>query len=566
MTFLQRVFLTILFSLSLQTVWAQPRSEESFVSPLDIPLVLSGTFGELRSGHFHAGIDLKTQGREGLPVHAIADGTVTRIKVSLSGYGKALYVAHPNGKTSVYAHLSRFADPIEAYVKEQQYLKQTYEIQLFPEFGKLTVEQGKAIAYSGNTGGSSGPHLHFEIRNSVTERPQNPMEYDLPIKDSNPPEILSAFVYPIGQNASANGSFRRSQIDMYHESNYNFVADTVEALGRVGFGFVGFDRQDLAANKNGIYSVVLEVDGVPQTRQDFDQFSFGESSQINTLIDYDYLERFRRRIQKCFRDEGNNLSMFKSLKGDGTIELRSGETREVRILLTDHHGNRSQLLIPVVGKRNADPAVRETVYGGTWISRDKPYQFEWEQGGVFFPKGTFYKDVSLDVGWEGSVLRVHRDLIPTRKRFHISMKVPDSLKGISDKLYIARQNSRGNWGYTSTYLSNSVLSTKAKYLGAYKIAVDTVAPEISPVNFDDGSRLRNYSYLKVRIRDRETGIDTYNAWVNGEWILMEYESKKNLLTYNFEDGKIPKGKSDIRIAVTDQVGNRETYIGTLVLQ
>lgn len=499
-------------------------------------------------------------------MYSIQDGTVTRIKVALGGYGKALYIAHPDGKTSVYAHLAKFGDEIEAYVKGEQYRKKSYEIQLFPEFGRLTVQKGQLIAYSGNTGSSSGPHLHFEIRNSVTEHPLNPLQYKFPVKDNYPPEIQGAFVYPLDEVSSANGSFERSQLNVYHQSNYNFVADTVEALGRIGIGFIGFDRQDLAANKNGIYSVELEVDGITYTRQDFDEFSFGESSQINTLIDYEYYERYRRRIHKCFRDDGNQLSLFRTLKGDGTIDVQEGRTYQARILLRDHHGNRSQLLVPIVGRKNVNPSERKAVYRGTWISRDKPYQFEWERGGVFFPRGTFYRDVSLDVAWNGNVLQVHRDLIPARKRFNISMKIPDSLQPYRPQLYIARKDDRGGWRYQSTYLNGDLLSTKTKTLGAYRIMMDTIPPEIRPLNFDDGARLRNYAYLKVRISDDSSGIDTYNAWVNGKWILMEYESKKSLLTYSFEDGVVPRGKADIKIVVTDHAGNQQTYRGTCTVQ
>lgn len=566
MAYLKKILLATLLFIPMASMLAQPQMDGEYLSPLDIPLVLSGNFGELRPGHFHAGLDLKTEGREGLPVYAVNAGTVTRIKVSLSGYGKALYVAHPDGKTSVYAHLSRFGGEIEKFVKEQQYGKKTYEIQLFPEFGKLTVGKGDVIAYSGNTGGSFGPHLHFELRNSVTEHPLNPLEFDFPVKDTNPPEVQSAFVYPVGRNSSANGSFERSQLNLWHEGNNNFVTDTLEALGRIGIGYVGFDRQDLAANRNGIYSVVLEVDGTKYSSQVFDQFSFGESSQINTLIDYEYLERYKRRIHKCFREEGNQLSMFKTMVGDGTLDVKPGARHTVRLLLTDYEGNRSQLLIPVVGKRNADPSERRPVYSGTWISRDKPHQFEWEKGGVFFPKGTFYDDVSLDVGWRGDVLQVHTDVIPAKKRFHISLKIPDSLKAFKDKLYIGKENSRGNWSYVSTYLSGENLSAKSKTLGNYSIQLDTIPPSIKPLNFDDGAKLKNYSFLKLRISDRESGVDTYNAWVNGQWILMEYESKKSLLTYDFDDGKIGKGKADLKVVVTDNAGNRETYTGTITIQ
>ena len=148
--------------------------QDYFQSPLEIPLILSGTFAELRSNHFHSGLDIKTQQQSGLKVMAAASGFVSRIKVSHFGYGKALYITHPNGYTTVYAHLQNFNPEIDAYIKHRQYKNESYEIELFPKAGELLVNNGDIVAYSGNTGGSGGPHLHFEIRNKQ-EHPMNPM-------------------------------------------------------------------------------------------------------------------------------------------------------------------------------------------------------------------------------------------------------------------------------------------------------------------------------------------------------------------------------------------------------
>jgi len=208
-----KCFLSTLLFLSLSTLLAQEKyPQDYFESPLDIPLILSGTFGELRSNHFHAGIDIKTQRRQGLPVYAIADGTVTRIKISLWGYGKALYVAHPNGYTSVYAHLQKFSPEIEAYIKKEQYKKQSYEIELFPKLGELSVTKKSIIAYTGNSGGSSGPHLHFEIRSSITEKPTNPLLYGYDVRDATDPAVIGLFGYPLSKDAHVNGNQEKIQL------------------------------------------------------------------------------------------------------------------------------------------------------------------------------------------------------------------------------------------------------------------------------------------------------------------------------------------------------------------
>lgn len=210
--------------------------KEVFQSPLEIPLVLAGTFGELRSNHFHSGIDIKTQQREGLPVLAVADGTVTRIVVSHWGYGKALYVAHPNGYTSVYGHLKKFGPEIEEYVKKVQYAKQSYEVEIFPDYGELKVSQGTTVAFSGNTGGSSGPHLHFEIRSSVNEKPTNPLLYGYDVRDATDPTLLGLYAYPLSKDALINQSEEKIQINYTKQADGSFLAEKVTASGSIGFG------------------------------------------------------------------------------------------------------------------------------------------------------------------------------------------------------------------------------------------------------------------------------------------------------------------------------------------
>ncbi|MBT8223201.1 MAG: M23 family metallopeptidase, partial [Eudoraea sp.] len=320
-----RIFTVVLLLLAGPMLLGQsPYPTDVFRPPLDIPLILAGTFGELRSNHFHSGIDIKTQQRQGLPVYAIADGTVTRIKISHWGYGKALYIAHPNGYTSVYAHLQKFSPEIEKYVKEIQYRKKSYEVEIFPDFGEIKVDKDGIVAYSGNTGGSSGPHLHFEIRNSLNEKPTNPLLYGLEVRDATNPSLVSLHAYPLSTDARVNQSNERIQLNFSKQADGTYLADKVKALGTIGFGVNAFDRQDMAANKNGVFEIQQLVNGQVYTDFDFDSFSFSETRYINTLIDYTYFGRNRQRIQRCFKAPGNKLSIYKKLFNDGKIEVKEG--------------------------------------------------------------------------------------------------------------------------------------------------------------------------------------------------------------------------------------------------
>ena len=293
------MFRTLIISLVafLQVSAQNPYPQDYFKNPLDITLVLSGTFAELRSNHFHSGLDIKTQQREGLKVYAAAAGHVSRIKVSHWGYGKALYITHPNGYSTVYAHLQKFGPKIEAYIKKLQYEKESYEVEVFPEITDLLIEQGDIVAYSGNTGGSQAPHLHFEIRDK-SQRPINPMLFGIDIKDTRAPFIQGVYAYPIGENAHVNKSGEKVKLRLIPQSNGDYTVESINAFGKIGFGIVSYDRQDLAANKNGVSSIQTFYNGNKNFEIDFKRFSFSETKHLNRLIDYEFFKKKISRIQK----------------------------------------------------------------------------------------------------------------------------------------------------------------------------------------------------------------------------------------------------------------------------
>lgn len=268
-----------------------------FKDPLDIPIILAGDFGELRGGHFHSGLDIKTQHRQGLSVHASGSGSVSRIKIQRFGYGKAIYVQHPNGYTSVYAHLSRFSPEIEAYVKAQQYAQESYDIELYPKPGQLKVDQGELIAYSGNTGGSTAPHLHFEIRDA-SQRPMNPMLFGIDVPDSSNPLVSDLMVYPLGDSSQVNQSQYRQELRLTKQSDGSFMSEKIEAYGPIGFGIATVDMQDGAPNKNGIYKIETSFNGNKNLEVLMDKFSFAETDYVKRMIDYGYYESKRKRVQK----------------------------------------------------------------------------------------------------------------------------------------------------------------------------------------------------------------------------------------------------------------------------
>lgn len=536
--------------------------QDAFRSPMDIPLILAGDFGELRSNHFHSGIDIKTQKREGLPIYSIADGSVTRIRVSHWGYGKALYIAHPNGYTSVYAHLQKFGPEIEEYIKKEQYRKKSYEVQVYPDYGELKVKKGQVIAYGGNTGGSSGPHLHFEIRSSISEKPVNPLLYGFDVRDATNPTLLKLFAYPLSENAQVNESANRIQLDFKRQEDGTFLAEKVNAVGTIGLGFTGYDRQDLAANRNGVYSVEQSVNGKTYTEYDFETFSFSETRYLNTLIDYDYYGRYRQRIQKLFKGPGNRLDIYNTLENDGKIDVREGLSYNVEIVIKDINGNEVKAIIPIEGKKEALKIEKEEERTDDYLVAKKPNNYDLGAAKVYFPANTFYDDFYIDLKKDDDTVTIHNNRVAAHRNFTITFDVSKYSEKEREQMFIARLDRRLRTDHVSTYKRGNTFTARTRNLGTYTLAQDTVSPKIRPKNFKESQWLDNYRYLSLYISDDLSGVDTYSATLNGEWILMEYEPKNNTLTYNFDDIILNKKECNLKVTVTDNVGNSTIFTST----
>ncbi|WP_297797115.1 M23 family metallopeptidase [uncultured Eudoraea sp.] len=536
--------------------------QDVFRSPLNIPLVLAGTFGELRSNHFHAGIDIKTQQRQGLPVHAIGNGTITRIKVGLWGYGKVIYIAHPNGYTSVYGHLQKFAPEIEAFIKKLQYEKKSYEVEVFPDYGDLKVQKDQVIAYTGNTGGSSGPHLHFEIRNSISEKPTNPLLYGLEVWDATNPTLVSLFAYPLSANAQVNRSSKKIQIKFNRKRDGSYVADKVYASGTIGFGINTYDRQDLAANKNGVFSVQQIVNGKIYTDYNFESFSFKETRYINTLIDYDHYGKYNRRIQRLFMVPGNRLGIYDQIYNEGKINIKEGLSYNVEIHIKDLANNMVKLIIPIEGKREQPVILKEEKKTDYFIIAKQPNNYDLGAAKVYFPANTFYENQYLDLQKGNDTVVIHNNRIPAHKNFTITFDVSRYSAQDRKELFIARLGKKNKMSYMNTFKRGSTFTTRTRNLGTYTLARDTIPPKIRTKNFREKQWLTNYRYLSLLISDDLSGIDTYTATLNGVWILMEYEPKTKTLTYNFDDKILNQTQCELKVVVTDNVGNTNTFTST----
>ena len=558
---MKRIYVVIsLFIFSL-TFAQESIPQDYFTDPLEVPLALSGSFGELRSNHFHSGLDIKTQQREGLAVVAAGDGFVSRINVSNYGYGKALYIQHPNGYTTVYGHLQRFSPEIEAYIKEKQYQKESYEVEVFPAAEELRVEKGKLVAYSGNTGGSGGPHLHFEIRDGE-QRPMNPLMFGIDIKDTRAPGVQALYVYTLGEDAHVNGSTKRQRLNLIAQKDGSYTTPKIEACGEIGFGITAIDQMDGQANQNGVFRIETNVNGDKIFQANFEKFSFAETRHLNKFVDYGYYTQNSSRIQKLFVEPSNPLSIYSNVTNGGLLNVQDSLSYDYSIRVTDFAGNERVVRIPILGKMKMKVTPQPEKVTEFFVEANKPSAFEDKGIDVYIPKGSLYDDIYLDIVFEDEKVKVHEDVVPIISNISIGFDVSKYKPEDREQLFIARLNKWGNPNYSTTSKDGERFTTKTRTFGTYTLATDKNAPRVSPVNFKDGQWISSNKDLKVRISDDLSGIKSYKATVNGKFILMEYEYKNNLLTHDFSDGVVTDTENQLQVEVVDNVGNTTIYEAT----
>lgn len=568
----------LLFSLTVLSLLAVGQNssypEDYFQQPIEGQLYLAGTFGELRSNHFHAGIDIKTGGVEGQKVYAIADGYVSRIKVSTGGYGKAVYVTHPNGYVSVYGHLQKFNPELEKYVNNIQYKNESFEMESYPDKGELTVKKGEVIAISGNTGGSTAPHLHFEIREEASQHPVNPLLFkSISVKDFYRPKILELAIYPVDEFARINGNNDTVfyQVAGWGDQHYLSTKPTITLSGNVAFGIRTHDVMNDIPNKNGVYQVNFYIDSTQYFGLEMDKISFATTRYLNSLIDYDYFQEKKRRLIRTQIDTNNRLFNYREVQSNGIVSFSDSSYHKIKYVVSDIYGNISKLEFEVKGEQtrllefveNEEPV-------GTYFSFSEENSLQLEGCSVSFPTNSFYRSIYFqfnelpsDSSFYSPIYQVHNRFTPVQKSFTLEIKPQSFNPKIKDKLYIAYLADNGGDWYIGSKWKGDKIHVNSKLLGKYVVKADTIAPEIKPVNISDGATISQNKTIKVKIKDGETGISNYRGTLNGEWILMEYEPKKQLLEYSIGD-HLKKGKNKFRLEVGDLLGNETVFEAELI--
>lgn len=581
-----------------------------FGPPLDIPLFLAGNFAEIRPNHFHGGIDIKTESIEGKKIYSIAKGRVSRIKVSTRGYGKALYIDHPNGYTSVYGHLQRYSDKIEEYLQKHQYKKETFEIELFPSKHELLVDSGEVVAFSGNSGGSSGPHLHFEIRDTKTEWGVNPLLFGFDIKDNISPQIKVLGIYPLSGSSSVNGKNKPVLTGTFKSNGHYRIAakSPVNVKGAIGFGIEVTDNMNGTGNVCGIFSIELQVDGNTIYYHDVEKVSFDETRYINSHIDYELCKTKGRNIQKSFLQPNNKLGIYKNVKNSGIILFNDSLLHLVKYVVKDSYGNTSVLEFTVRSHpfRNALPeqpaadtlfaeldslsceenslqnfslqsdsaASEPDTFGISMDSIPSKFNFfryneynsyETKDVIVSMPKNILYDNLLFEYsigtrikGGVSPVHRLHHPLVPLHSFMTISIKTDSIKKEYFNKAFIASLNGSHPVAEGGSY-EDGFVTTKTRSFGNYTVLIDTIPPGIKPISVS-GSREK----MVFRIGDNLSGIKSYRGTIDNKWILMEYDYKTGLLVYTFDDSRVSSGRHLFQLTVTDERGNSSIYKTNIV--
>lgn len=546
------------------------KDKSIFISPVKIPQLLSANFGELRIDHFHSGLDIKTQGVTGKEVVASAGGYICRISVSPGGFGNALYIRHPSGYSTVYGHLDRFAPEIEDYVKKQQYAKKNFQITLFPEKEEFPVKQGELIAYSGNSGGSGGPHLHFEIRKSDNEKPINPLLFEFGMADNIPPVIEKLVIYPINRHTSINNKNAIKKINVTGGHGIYSVTreNGISINGLAGFGIKTYDMMNDSPNKVAVYSIELSIDSTSIFKYKMDGFSFDESRYVNSHIDYETYMKENIYIERTFVLPGDKLSVYKNVINRGLFNFNDNKTHRAQIIVTDASNNKSVLTFQIKAQSEKPQPEQDLIDNNIEVMPyNRANKFSAENISINLPAGTLYDTLNFSYKKENGTSEmfsdlhyVHNNLTPVHKAYSLSIKPKTIPVGKESKLLIVQLADDQKKNAVNSFWSDGYLTADVLSFGRFYIGIDTIAPVISAIGLVQDANLTGKKEIRIRITDELSGIKSYIPSIDGNWALFEYDQKNDMLIYKFDETRITKGtKHNLSLKVTDNKDNSSAF-------
>ncbi|MCF6184399.1 MAG: M23 family metallopeptidase [Bacteroidales bacterium] len=541
--------------------YAQNYNKNYFRLPVNIPIHLAGNFGEIRTNHFHSGIDIKVP-FIGLPLYAAADGYISRIRKSSDGYGNALYITHPNGLRTVYGHMHKFRKDIESYAKQIEYKENKFEITVHPDSTKFRVKKGDLIGYAGSSGRSYGPHVHFEIREADKDIPLNPELFNFKIKDNIKPKIFFAEIVPLNKSSTINDKYKKEKFKVYYKNGKYFIPKTVKIKGKAGIAINANDYMNGVRNTQGIFSVKMFVDDTLTFSYKLKKISFYETRYINSFIDYAERQLTKKNFQKLWKDPGNKLDIYEITKNAGILNFSDNKIHKIKIQLTDCYNNSSYLFLKISGKKAEDTKIKNR----NIFYYNKNNYFVKPGFRASIKKGTLYKNIEIQFAeystkpnLYSNIYQLNSYLIPAQENIYYAIKPNNLPKKLISKALIVNINKEGNFQSLGGTLINDFIAGKCKCFGKFAVAVDTTPPLIK---LDEIKTDNNYSEkdkISFIITDNLSGIKNYRATIDKKNIIFDYDKKNNKITYVFDNHITYNKTHKLQLKVTDKKNNKTVF-------
>ena len=555
-------FCCLLMASSVQSQVFQAKNypQHYFIYPVDARISLSANFGELRSNHYHMGLDCRTNQVENRPVKAAADGYISRVSIAPFGFGRAIYINHPNGFTTVYGHLNKFYDDLELFVKEQQYQQQSWKVSLeFPP-GLFPVKQGQFIANSGNTGGSMGPHVHFEIRNTQNDKVLNPLLFNLPIPDNVAPTLVRLYMY---DRCKSTYSQSPQHLPIHKNgSKYTTTASVITVhTDKVSFGISANDKQSGSSNPNGIYQAVIYLDGLPLSGFQLDSISYDETRYLNAHIDYKTRAGGGPYIQHLSRLPGYPEGTYHDFNGDGVIELTDDKVHDVRIEVKDPQKNTSVLsfkikkgLIRENGRDDSAAYFQALSFHPGFVN-----VYENDEMQLMVPPGALYDSIAFSHSSKSStgpgtfslIHSVLSGLVPVQEPFIIRLKANKPIADSLSEKVLMKRTWRGSDELVTTTREGDWFVAHFRNFGDFQLIVDEEPPVIGGIA--NGANLSKSSRIVFTPKDNSDEIAYFRAELDGKWLRFTNDKGRNFI-YIFDE-KCPRGNHVLKVMVKDLAGN-----------
>lgn len=536
-----------------------------FASPVELPVSLSGNFGEPRRLHFHTGLDIRTNGEEGHKVLAAAEGYVSRINVSSAGYGKALYITHPNGYTTVYGHLLRFAPEIEARLKNEQYAQESFAVDFKLKPKELPVKKGGLVALSGNTGGSGGPHLHFEIRDSL-ENIINPALFGYMVKDEIKPVVNYLKFYPLNEWKHKSIGYR-SKVFL-SEGTYRVTGDVVTVnVPDVGISVNTYDRMSQSENHVGIYRMKMYDGNKLMYEMRMDRFSFDERRYVLSHIDYPiFMNESKKSFHKCFTEPGNRCGIYPQLTEGGVLNLSDRKIHTIRIEVSDVSGNVSIVEFKMKYEESSNTFKELPLSYTTRFDYEHDNEFSNQEIKVRIPQGCLFDQVywtyssssSADSNIYSKVHQLGKNTTLLFNWFDVSIKAERMTPALAPKALIVYKNGAEPAAPRGGKFENGMVKARTREFGTYYIRIDTSAPRIAPLNVSTGKNMRVYKKLLFRLTDNLSGVSDFDTYLDDRWVVTEFDGKSSTLTHTL-DQSLAAGNHTFRVTAKDERQNTTSY-------